>query len=86
MRHPSVKATFGIFPTQKNETCGTVGKNFLLFKSHSFGLQRRYEVARQKRNVMDKSHVVGLGQAVARSDAEGGAAHPTYPAAKRAAG
>ena len=37
-------------------------------------LQRRYEVARQKRNVMDKSHVVGLGRAVARSDAEGGAA------------
>ena len=36
--------------------------------------QRRYEVARQKRNVMDKSHVVGLGRAVARSDAEGGAA------------
>ena len=47
-------------------------------------VQRRYEVARQKRNVMDKSHVVGLGRAVARSDAEGGAAHPTHPATKRA--
>ena len=47
-------------------------------------IQRRYEVARQKRNVMDKSHVVGLGRAVARSDAEG-AAHPTHPATKRAA-
>ena len=38
-------------------------------------IQRHYKVARRKQNMMHKSHVpVGLGRAVAQSDAEGRAA------------